>query len=176
MKSLPSLDAHAHLDPARTAQELANSGAVLAMTLSLEQATDALKRGDSTIAWGVGCHPRNMRAQQSFDIKQLANLVRHTAIVGEIGLDDGSDVPLTEQRRTFQQILGVVSDLSRLVSIHNTRATAKLILEELHLRPISVPVMHGRWMGTIAETKAAVDLGGYFSIHSQVARLPSFRA
>jgi hypothetical protein len=42
MKILPSLDAHAHLDPARANKELANSGAVLAMTFSLDQATRLL--------------------------------------------------------------------------------------------------------------------------------------
>ena len=38
MERLPSLDAHAHLGPKRTADEVADSGAVLAMTLSLDEA------------------------------------------------------------------------------------------------------------------------------------------
>lgn len=58
MKELPSLDAHAHLDPVRTVTELANSGFVLAMTLSLEQATLVVDRKDLQIVWGVGCHPK----------------------------------------------------------------------------------------------------------------------
>lgn len=36
--AVPSLDAHAHFAPARTAGELRDAGAVLAMTLSLEEA------------------------------------------------------------------------------------------------------------------------------------------
>jgi hypothetical protein len=38
METLPPLDAHAHLDPEQTSEELAASGAVLAMTLSLDEA------------------------------------------------------------------------------------------------------------------------------------------
>jgi TatD DNase family protein len=175
MKNLPTLDAHAHLDPARTKKELAESGAVLAMTFSLEQAAVAIERNDGRIAWGAGCHPRNARAQEAFDIHQFCNLVKHTTIVGEVGLDAGSAVPLAEQRRVFRQILEVVADHPRLVSIHSTRATAALVLEELQRRRVSVPVIHGRWMGTAAETRDALELGCYFSIHSQVARYSIYR-
>jgi hypothetical protein len=38
MVSLLSLDAHAHIDPDRASAELVDSGAVLAMTLSLNEA------------------------------------------------------------------------------------------------------------------------------------------
>ncbi len=54
MMALPSLDAHAHLDPARTADELADSGVVLALTLSLDEAALVLGRCELPIAWGVG--------------------------------------------------------------------------------------------------------------------------
>lgn len=50
METLPPLDAHAHFDPARTPDELADSGAVLAMTLSLDEAAQAIGRGEPTIA------------------------------------------------------------------------------------------------------------------------------
>ncbi len=46
MKELPPLDAHAHIEPSRTTKELADSGFVLAMTLSLEQAALVVDRKD----------------------------------------------------------------------------------------------------------------------------------
>ena len=97
MKTLPSLDAHAHLDPSRTAPELASSGAVLAMTLSLKEAALAVDRHDPYIVWGVGCHPRKRIAQDAFDSDRFSELVGKSAIVGEIGLDSGSRVPLELQ-------------------------------------------------------------------------------
>ena len=115
METLPSLDAHAHLDPARTANELANSGAVLAMTLSLDEAALVVARREPYIAWGVGCHPRRREAQESFNANLFREFAERTAIVGEIGLDAKSRVPLKIQLRTFRQMLDVLSDLPRLV-------------------------------------------------------------
>jgi len=173
METLPSLDAHAHLDPARTADELAGSGAVLAMTLSLEEAALVVGRGEPLVTWGVGCHPRKPRSQGSFDARRLRELAQRAAVVGEIGLDTGSRVPLEIQLRTFRQALEVVADLPRLVSIHSYRATG-LVIEELRRRPVAVPVLHW-WTGSAEETREAVALGCYFSIHSAVARHSKFR-
>jgi hypothetical protein len=50
MEALPSLDAHAHINPARTADELADSGVVLAMPDSLNEAALSLGRDDPHIA------------------------------------------------------------------------------------------------------------------------------
>ncbi len=173
METLPSLDAHAHLDPGRTSEELVDSGAVLAMTLSLDEAALIVDRVEPRITWGVGCHPRTPKAQESFDVERFRELAERAAIVGEIGLDAGSRVPLELQLQTFRQALAVVAELPRLVSIHSYRATG-LVLEELRRRPVAVPVLHW-WTGSAAETKEAVGLGCYFSIHSAVARHSKFR-
>jgi TatD DNase family protein len=176
MKALPSLDAHAHLNPARAADELAESGVVLAMTLSLEEAALAIGRRDPQIVWGVGCHPRKPRAQESFDAERFRDLAERTAVVGEIGLDTGSHyahAPLETQLQTFREVLEIVADLPRIVSIHSYRATG-LVIRELRRTPIAVPVLHW-WTGTAEETREAVALGCYFSIHSAVARQSKFR-
>jgi TatD DNase family protein len=173
MSSLPSLDAHAHIDPARTSDELAGSGAVLAMTLSLDEAALVIGRREGCIAWGVGCHPRKLQAQGSFDGDLFQELAGQTAIVGEIGLDTGSHVPMNVQLGTFRQALRTVSGLPRLVSIHSYRATWQVI-EELRRTPLAAPVLHW-WTGTAQETREAVALGCYFSVHSAVARHSKFR-
>jgi TatD DNase family protein len=102
MESLPSLDAHAHLDPERTSDELAASGAVLAMTLSLDEAGRVVDRREPYVTWGVGCHPRKPAPQEAFDAGRFGELAERAAIVGEIGLDTGSRVPLERQLRTFR--------------------------------------------------------------------------
>jgi TatD DNase family protein len=173
VEALLPLDAHAHLDPECTSEELAASGAVLAMTLSLDEAARVVDRPEPYITWGVGCHPRSLKAQESFDVGRFRELAERTAIVGEIGLDSGSSVPLELQLRTFRQALAVVAELPRLLSIHSYRATG-LVLQELRRRPVAVPVLHW-WTGNAQETQEAVSLGCYFSIHSAVARHSKFR-
>jgi TatD DNase family protein len=173
METLPSLDAHAHIDPRRSPDELTGSGAVLAMTLSLDEAAKVVGRRESLIAWGIGCHPRKLKAQEAFDVERFRELAQRTPIVGEIGLDMGSRVQIEMQLRAFRQALRVVAELPRLVSVHSYRATG-LVIEELRRRPVAVPVLHW-WTGTAAETREAVALGCYFSIHSAVARHSKFR-
>lgn len=171
--SLLTLDAHAHLAQNHPASDLIDSGAVLAMTLSLDEASMALQRQDEMITWGVGCHPRFPKYENTFDINRFTDLAARTAIVGEVGLDASSRVPMELQLKNFRQILDVVARLPRLVSIHSYRATG-LLLQELRQRPIAIPILHW-WTGSADETSQAVELGCYFSIHSAVARYSMFR-
>jgi TatD DNase family protein len=87
-------------------------------------------------------------------------------------LDTGSRVPLEVQLRTFRQALEIVTEIPRFVSIHSYRATG-LVIKELRRKPIAVPVLHW-WTGTVEETREAVALGCYFSVHSAVARHSKF--
>ncbi len=143
------------------------------MTLSLDEAVLGIGRKQSNIMWGAGCHPRFPRSQETFDVKQFEDLLKKTAIVGEIGLDAGSRVPLEFQLKNFRQVLEVVSKFPRLTSIHSHRAT-RLVLNELQRTPIAIPILHG-WAGSADETSEAVELGCYFSIHPAVARQSKFR-
>jgi TatD DNase family protein len=170
---IPTLDAHAHIDSTLPPDSLQDCGFVLAMTLSLDEADRAASHDHGNILRGPGCHPRFLRCQESFDAKHFRCLAERTAIIGEVGLDTGSRVPLEMQLKTFRQVLAIVADLPRFVSIHSYQATG-LVLQELEHIPISIPVLHW-WTGNVAETKKAVQLGCYFSIHSAVARHSKFR-
>ncbi len=175
MDHLPSLDAHAHFDPHRTPDELRDAGAVLAMTLSLDEAAGRA-RGERAplIAWGVGCHPRKVEAQVKFDPNRFGALAERLPIIGEVGLDTRwSRVPLDVQLRTFRTALQVAAKLSRPVSIHSYSAT-RLVLDELRRTPVPVTILHW-WTGNATETREAVALGCYFSVHSAVARRSIFR-
>ena len=173
MPSLPTLDAHAHLDPRRTSPELAQAGPVLAMSLSLDEADKVIGRAEPLIAFGVGCHPRKLAAQQAFDPDRFAELAARTPVIGEIGLDVAYHVPLALQLQTFRTALGYASKNPRLVSLHSFGSTS-LVLDELERTPIIAPILHW-WTGTSAETHRAVELGCYFSVHSAVARRSIFR-
>jgi TatD DNase family protein len=168
-----SLDAHAHIDPRRSPDELANIGAVLAVTLSLDEAEKVLPREETLIAWGVGCHPRKIAAQQAFDPQRFTALVERTAVIGEIGLEQASQVPLELQLRNFRWVLEFAAQKPRILSIHSFRSTS-LMLAELERTPVIAPILHW-WTGTAAETRQAVELGCYFSVHSAVARRSIFR-
>ena len=166
-RMLPTLDAHVHVKYTHSEADLSPCGGILAAALSLEEASHAVARNDKAVAWGVGCHPGDAAAQRDFDAKTFGDLIRHTAVVGEIGLDKKSQVPFDVQLKTFRAILETVSDNPRLVSIHSNHATAE-VLEELDRRRISVPVLHW-WSGSRTRTKAAVHIGCYFSINPRIA-------
>ncbi|MEN6369854.1 MAG: TatD family hydrolase [Thermotogota bacterium] len=174
MKDVIALDAHAHIRPARTSEELAPAGAILAMTLSLDEAAAVVGRRELLVAWGAGCHPRKAEAQAAFDPDLFDRLAEQTAVVGEIGLDvRWSRVPVETQLRTLRHALEVVAKMPRIVSIHSFTAT-RLVLDELRRTPVAAPILHW-WTGNAAETREAVAMGCYFSVHSAVARRSTFR-
>lgn len=169
-----SLDGHAHVRPTRTSEELAKAGAVLAMTLSLDEAAAVVDRREPFVVWGVGCHPRTAEAQAAFNADRFEKLAERAAIVGEVGVDvRWSRVPLGLQLRTFRAALAFAARASRPVSIHSFTAT-RLVLDELRQTPIAAPILHW-WTGNAAETREAVAMGCYFSVHSAVARRSTFR-
>jgi TatD DNase family protein len=173
MTDLPTLDAHAHFDPARSSTELAEAGVVLAMTLSLDEADKVVQREEPLIAWGVGCHPRKLPAQQAFDLDRFIDLAAKSAVIGEVGLDTGYHVPMERQLSTLRSLLSYTAKNPRIISLHSFKSTT-LMLDELHRTPVAAPILHW-WTGTAPETRQAVDLGCYFSIHSAVARRSHFR-
>ena len=168
MKSLP-LDAHAHLDAMLPARAIARAGFVLAMTLSSDEARIALARADERAVWGVGCHPRRARAVRAFDRDEFTELARRSPLIGEIGLDLTSRVPMPAQRATFRGALAVACALGRVVSVHPHR-TSSAVLDELRRRMPPAAILHW-WSGNDEETRRAVALGCYFSVHRAVARL-----
>jgi TatD DNase family protein len=170
---LPALDAHAHLDDALAPPAFAASGFVLAQTMSLGQAERALGRRDPTVVWAVGCHPRFVAAQEAFATDGIERLIAATPVIGEVGLDSGSRVPIQTQLHTFREILDRARAAPRIVSIHSFHSTSEM-LDELERRPLVGAILHW-WTGRAYETRRAVGLGCYFSIHAAVARRSIFR-
>lgn len=161
----PSLDAHAHVD---SAGRMTGAGFVLAMTLSADETTEALRRHDPRVVWGAGCHPRRARAVRGFDRERFDALALRTPVVGEVGLDATSRVPRHEQLAAFRGALAVARARGRIVSVHPHK-TSTAVLDELRRCMPPAVVLHW-WSGTSDETRRAVRLGCYFSVHRAVAR------
>ena len=165
MSGLPTLDAHAHIDVA--SRGLRAAGFVLAMTLSATEAATALARDDARVVWGVGCHPRRARAVRAFDPDRFDELARRTPLVGEVGLDATSRVPPREQLVAFRGALSVARRRGRIVSVHPHRTSAEVVAELRRCMPGGA-VLHW-WSGDAEQTRRAVEIGCYFSVHRAVA-------
>jgi TatD DNase family protein len=143
------------------------------MTLSLEEAGRVIGKDEPLIAWGIGCHPRRGAAQEAFNPDRFDELATKSPIIGEIGLDLGYRVPIERQLFTLRTALEFAARNPRIMSLHSYAATA-MMLEELERTPVIAPILHW-WTGNSAETRRAVDLGCFFSVHSAVARRSIFR-
>ena len=170
---LPTLDAHAHLDPDRWGSAPLDVGVVMAMSLSVAEGAARQRRGDPFVVWAIGCHPRHLRAQTLFEVAEFDRAAEGCAVIGEVGLDGKARTPPDLQLATFRAALAVARERPRIVSIH-AHAAEERVLDELDRTPVSIPILH-RFEGTAAEVSRAVRLGCYFSIHPAVARRSAFR-
>ena len=165
MRSLLSLDLHAHIDPRISPADLLDLRAVVfAATRSLDEAELALRRHDSRTVWGVGCHPAIAKAQAEFDASHFARLIAKTAFVSEIGLDGRSRVSMERQKATLRAVLSTLQKTPRIASIHSYAASQE-VLEELEARPIEGAVLHW-WLGGREQTRRAVEMGCFFSVNA----------
>jgi TatD DNase family protein len=171
MAVLPPVDAHAHVLTDIDARDLrALRSAVFAVTRAPSEWAAAAARRDELCVWGLGCHPQVAAAVAGFNADRLAELVASTPLIGEVGLDGGSKVPMADQRRVFRGVLAVARDLSRLVSIHSVRASSAVLDDLEAVGGVSGAILHW-WRGSTAETRRAIELGCYFSLNgAEVAR------
>ena len=162
MKPALPLDTHAHVDPTIGVPELSKLGAfVFAMTRSVPEFETTIYRRDARTIWGVGLHPGLVAVQRAFDSDAFARMLKLTPIVGEVGLDATSRVPMATQVENFRAILHALQDSPRIVSVHSSGAHAQ-VLRELSRIPTSGVILHW-WTGTEGFTEEAVRLGCYFS-------------
>jgi len=169
MTSLPPLDAHAHIavDIAGSDMDALNAF-VFAMTRSLEEASAGLRRSDQNAIWGIGCHPGLVTSLKHFDSGRFEQLLRETALVGELGLDASTRVDMELQKEVLSAALAVLSRHPRIVSLHSYGAT-DLLLEVLAAKPLRGVILHW-WLGDEAATREAVKSGFYFSFNASSVR------
>ena len=163
MRVPPPLDTHAHIAADISTRDLQVLGAHLfAMTRSLAEFEAVRGRSDRRAIWGVGTHPGLVGAQKAFRSELFESAVRHTPLVGEVGLDGGSRVPLALQTSTLRSVLEVLQQTPRLISVHSAGAQLE-VLRLLHQVPVSGVILHW-WTGSSELTEEAVRLGCYFSV------------
>lgn len=168
---LPVIDAHAHIETTVSSRDLLDLDAlVLAMTRTPAEWKQAQLRTDALTLWGIGAHPGLGPAIESFDADSFRAALGEAVIVGEVGLDGASKVPLPEQKAVFDEVLAAVQDQPRPISIHSVRASSD-VLAALRARPVATPILHW-WRGTRKETEEAVEMGCFFSLNGAEATRP----
>ena len=169
MRSLPPIDAHAHINADIDHTEIRNLGAlVMAVTRTLDEGDIAIRRDDGMAIWGVGCHPGLKNAQNAFDTHRFEELLTRTAFAGELGLDGKSRVPMDKQVETLFEAFDVLRRTPRLTSLHSYAATGQL-LEVLEASSPPGIILHW-WLGDAQQTRRAVNLGCYFSVNASSVR------
>jgi TatD DNase family protein len=170
-RALPAIDAHAHVVPSVAVGDLRDLRAlVFAVTREGSEWGPALDRRDEFAIWGVGVHPGVPGAIAGFDAERFDQAVDQALLVGEVGLDGRSKVPMVEQRRVFDAVLELLAARSRPVSIHSVAASGD-VLAALRRRPVAGAILHW-WRGSQAETQEALELGCFFSLNGAEARQP----
>lgn len=176
---LPALDAHAHIAPDVTRDQITALGdaVVFAMTRSLHEASQVKNRRDHSLIWGLGIHPAVATARAAWDPERFKDLLRSFALVGEIGLDRrGGD--WARQCSIFQEVLTIVRSEPVLVSIHSSGATTEVV-QYLNDAKTRGAILH--WFnGDDTDVKRAIDVDAYFSVNAamsedQIRRLPRDR-
>lgn len=163
MRIPPPLDVHAHLALDIEPQAVRGLAAyVFAMTRSVDEYSQILHRRDLRTIWGVGTHPGLVRINRAFDLEKFTQALSSTPLVGEVGLDGSSRVPMAAQIEVFRSILTELQKQPRIVSVHSSGAQFQ-VLRELHRTPVSAVVLHW-WTGSPELTEEAVRLGCYFSL------------
>lgn len=163
------LDAHAHIEPGIESAELAAlRSCVVAVTRTLSEYATTRERTDRSVVWGAGCHPGLAREVKSFSPSRMRDAIATTPVIGEIGLDGTARTPMESQLTAVRGILKVASDTPRLLSVHSYRATDLVVRELREFRPAAA-ILHW-WLGSPAETEAAVEAGAYFSVNTSQAR------
>jgi TatD DNase family protein len=170
VSALPPIDAHAHVLTSISASDLRElRSCVFAVTREPSEWPAAIGRSDELCVWGLGAHPGVAAAIDNFNADELSVAVRETPLIGEVGLDGASRVPMAQQTRVFREALAVAKDSSRLVTIHSVRA-ASPVLDGLEAGGWTKGVILHWWRGT--ETARAVEMGCYFSLNGAEAARP----
>jgi TatD DNase family protein len=171
MSVLPPIDARAHVLTTIAERDLRQlRSVVFAVTREPAEWDAAVARQDELCIWGLGAHPQ-VPAAIAFDVDRLTEAVASTPLIGEVGLDGGSKVPMADQRRVFRAALEVSQQQSRLVTIHSTRASAAVLREIESVGDVPGAILHW-WRGSVADTKRAIALGCYFSLNGAEAARP----
>lgn len=162
----PPLDTHAHVQPGIAPRELEELGAhVVAVTRSPDEYALTIDRTDRTTTWALGCHPALVTPQKTFDPQRFRSMLDSAAVIGEIGLDGNSRVPIGAQTDVLRMILEMLRETPRIATIHSAGAPGEVLDLLTDVRPDGI-ILHW-WRGSEEQTRKALALGCCFSVNSR---------
>ena len=111
----------------------------------------------------VGVHPENLESLPDDYLDRIAGLTKHPKVVavGETGLDYHWDIPREEQKRVFEEQLGLSIDLKMPIIVHDREAHGDVFDLLRKYRPNAL--VHC-FSGSVELMREAVRMGLYISL------------
>lgn len=111
----------------------------------------------------VGVHPENLENLPDDYLDRIAGLTKHPKVVavGETGLDYHWDIPREEQKRVFEEQLGLSIDLKMPIIVHDREAHGDVFDLLRKYRPNAL--VHC-FSGSVELMREAVRMGLYISL------------
>lgn len=111
----------------------------------------------------VGVHPENLESLPDDYLDRIAGLTKHPKVVavGETGLDYHWDIPREEQKRVFEEQLGLSLDLKMPIIVHDREAHGDVFDLLRKYRPNAL--VHC-FSGSVELMREAVRMGLYISL------------
>ena len=111
----------------------------------------------------VGVHPENLENLPDDYLDRITELTKHPKVVavGETGLDYHWDIPREEQKRVFEEQLGLSLDLKMPIIVHDREAHGDVFDLLRKYRPNAL--VHC-FSGSVELMREAVRMGLYISL------------
>ncbi len=167
-------DAHAHYDDGWFDEDrdsmlgtLPDKGVcgVVNNSVDLENAKRVIALAEKYVYMyaAVGVHPENLENMPDDYLDRIAELTKHPKVVavGETGLDYHWDIPREEQKRVFEEQLGLSIDLKMPIIVHDREAHGDVFDLLRKYRPNAL--VHC-FSGSVELMREAVRMGLYISL------------
>ncbi len=126
----------------------------------------------------LGLHPQLVAARES-EMLLFERYLPEARYVGEVGLDASPRYfrSFEAQERVFSRVLAACAEQGgKILTVHSVRAVSKVLNHlDRGLPPPRGQVILHWFTGTAAEARRAAERGCYFSINSQMLRVPRHR-
>ena len=164
-------DMHFHLDGYRNHQQIYNQiNSLKQYTLCVTNSSEIFQACRTTyvetkyVRFALGSHPLNSYSE--FNALEFERLAKTTRYIGEVGLDfsKGSLDLHEKQKKCFYDILDILSNKNKIISVHSLRAETAVceILSNYHSN--NKIIMH--WFcGDLSTMRKLADIGCYFSLN-----------
>jgi TatD DNase family protein len=166
------IDTHCHVDQFPSPQQIVEECerhalrvvAVTNLPSDFVIAADRLK-GNRYVSAALGMHPL-MAPKAIRELSAFRRIVPHVDYVGEVGLDYSTAGLATKavQERVFDEVLGLLGDRRRFITLHSRRAE-KEVLARLESNRIQGAVFH--WFtGSPSDLDNIVEAGHFVSVNA----------